>query len=79
LLVADQYVAQKGGSADSVRLAKRQLYENVFAENKISPRQYQMSLKYYMNDPTRFKMMYDTLSEKANRERFQPKPLQAKN
>lgn len=72
MVLADRFSSQyllKDSLKMDVKAETFKLYEEVFAINKVSREQFISSYKYYLNHPRVLKVMFDSVSSRANRER----------
>lgn len=72
MVLADRFSNQfllKDSLKVDVKTETFRLYEEVFAIHKINRDQFISSYKYYLNHPQVLKLMFDSISVRANRER----------
>jgi hypothetical protein len=73
MLQADRYVANfimnKEGDSAVKKLQATELYEQVFRLNKISRDEFLKSYKFYLGRPDITKVMFDSISARADRQR----------
>ncbi len=72
MVLADRFSNQfllKDSLKVDVKTETFKLYEEVFAVNKVNHDQFVSSYKYYLNHPRELKLMFDSISVRANRER----------
>ncbi|MEJ7766183.1 MAG: DUF4296 domain-containing protein [Chitinophagaceae bacterium] len=68
-------------SAKNINTERLKLYKQVFALHKITEKQFSASFNYYASRPDILKVVFDSLSKKAERERhamYMPKDTLAK-
>lgn len=72
MVLADRFSSQyllKDSLKVDVKTETFRLYEEVFAIHKINRDQFISSYKYYLNHPQVLKVMFDSISVRANRDR----------
>ena len=71
LMQADEYVNQQVArdSTQKKRLDKIKIYQQVFALNQTSEEEFRKSYRFYMGHPDISKVLFDSISERAARER----------
>lgn len=79
LMQSDEYVNRQL-TKDSLKkpsVEKMKIYQEVFSLNGTSFNEFRKSYRYYMSHPDIAKVMFDSISVKANRQRtdmYKPKP-----
>ena len=73
MLQADRYVANfimaKEGDSAAKKVQAAEMYEKVFRLNKISRDEFLKSYKFYLGRPDITKVMFDSISARADRQR----------
>jgi hypothetical protein len=73
MLQADRFVATfimtKDGDSATQKLQSTEMYEQVFRLNKISREEFLKSYKFYLGRPDITKVMFDSISARADRQR----------
>ena len=81
MIQADRFNALfqvKDSASKNVQLEKFKLYEQVFAIHKTSKEDFIKSYKYYLSRPDMAKVMFDSMTAKAERmkaDNYRPVPL----
>ena len=70
MIQADEFVTGylTKDSTLNIKLERMKLYQKVFALHRVSEKEYFESFKYYAGKPAMFKILVDSISEKASRE-----------
>lgn len=74
LTVADEYATTKSEKDTTINQKDERirLYSEIFQLHQTNQQQVSQSLRYYMGHPEIFKIMNDSISARAQRNRYQP-------
>jgi hypothetical protein len=74
LTVADEYATLKSEKDSTIKQKDERIriYSEIFQLHQTNKKQVTESLRYYMGHPEIFKVMNDSISARAQRNRYQP-------